>query len=70
MGPKNLPREIVVKVADAVRKTLEDPAVKGKLEPQGVISSGPRTPEEFATFVRAELNKYSTLVKELGVKAE
>ena len=59
-----------VKIADAVKKTLDDPSVKGKLEPQGVLYVGPRTPEEFAAFVKTELTKYSTLVKDLGVRAE
>jgi tripartite-type tricarboxylate transporter receptor subunit TctC len=70
MGPKGMPRDLVLKIADAVRKSLDDPAIKGKLEPQGVIAGGPRTPEEFSTFLKAELTKYSTLVKELGVRAE
>ena len=63
-------KRLVLKIADAVRKSLDDPAIKGKLEPQGVIAGGPRTPEEFSTFLKAELTKYSTLVKELGVRAE
>lgn len=70
MGPKGLPREMVLKLVDAMKKTMEDPSVKGKLEPQGVIYGGARTPEEFNTFLRAELTKYATLVKDLGVRAE
>ncbi len=70
MGPKGLPRDVVAKIADAVKKSLDDPAVKGKLEPQGVLYVGPRNPDEFAAFIKTELTKYSTLVKELGVRAE
>ncbi len=70
MGPKGMPRELVLKIADAVKRTLDEPSVKGKLEPQGVLSAGPRNPEEFAAFIKTELTKYSTLVKELGVRAE
>jgi len=70
MGPKGLPRELVLRIADATRRSLDDPAVRGKLEPQGLIYTGPRNPEEFATFIRAELAKYATMVKDLGVRAE
>lgn len=69
-GPKGMPKEIVSKLADAIRKALADPAVSSKLEPQGVVPSGPRTPEEFDAFIKAELVKYSKLVKDLNVKAE
>ena len=70
MGPKNLPREIVAKVNDAVRKAMTDPAVRPNLEAQGVQFGGPATPQEFTQFINAELAKYQKLVKELGIKAE
>jgi tripartite-type tricarboxylate transporter receptor subunit TctC len=70
MGPKNLPRDIVVKINDAVRKAMTDPAVRPNLEAQGVQFGGPATPQEFAQFINAELAKYQKLVKELDVKAE
>jgi tripartite-type tricarboxylate transporter receptor subunit TctC len=70
MGPKGMPRELVLRIAEATRRALDDPAVRGKLDPQGLIYTGPRNPEEFAAFIRAELAKYATMVKDLGVRAE
>jgi tripartite-type tricarboxylate transporter receptor subunit TctC len=70
MGPKGLPKEVVSKINEAVKKAMSDPAVLAKLEPQGIITQGPRTPEEFDAFVKAELTKYSKLVKDLNVKAD
>jgi tripartite-type tricarboxylate transporter receptor subunit TctC len=70
MGPKGMPRDVVARLSEASKKALEDPSVKGKLEPQGVLYVGPRNPEEFGAFVRTELAKYAVLVKELGVRAE
>ena len=35
-----------------------------------MVPSGPRTPEEFDAFIKAELVKYGKLVKDLNVKAE
>ena len=70
MGPKNLPREIVTKLDDAVRTAMADPRIRPSLEAQGVQFGGPATPQEFDAFVHAELAKYQKLVKELNVRAE
>ena len=70
MGPKNLPKDIVAKINDAVKKAMTDPAIRTNLEGQGVQFGGPATPEEFAVFVKAELSKYQVLVKELNVRSD
>ena len=70
MGPKFLPKEIVAKIDHAVKTALADPAIRPKLEMQGVQFGGPQTPEEFAAFINTELAKYQRLVKELNVRAD
>jgi tripartite-type tricarboxylate transporter receptor subunit TctC len=70
MGPKGLPREIVTRIDDAVRRAMNDPEVRGKLEPQGVQFGGPQTPEAFREFIRTENTKYAKMVKELNVRAD
>ena len=70
MGPKDLPKEIVSKVNDAMQKTMQEPAIRVRLESQGVQFGGARTPDEFAAFLKAELAKYAKLVKELNIKSE
>jgi tripartite-type tricarboxylate transporter receptor subunit TctC len=70
MGPKDLPKEIVAKINDAVKKAMTDPAIRPKLEAQGVQFGGAQTPEEFNAFIKTELTKYQRLVKELNVKAD
>lgn len=70
LGPKGMSKEIVFKLNDAIKKSLADPALIAKLEPQGVIPQGPKTPEEYDAFIKSELNKYAKMAKELQVKAE
>ena len=70
MGPKGLSREVVARMDDAVKKAMAEPAIRAQLEAQGVQFGGARTPDEFGTFVKAELNKYSKMVKDLGVTAQ
>ena len=70
MGPRNLPREIVARIDDAVRKAMADPEIRAKLDPQGVQFGGPQTPAAFAEFIRAENAKYAKMVRDLNVKAD
>ena len=61
-GPKGLPKEVVDKVNGAVRKTLEDPAVKKRIEETGSLIIG-NTPEQFAQQIAAEFEIYKKVVK-------
>jgi tripartite-type tricarboxylate transporter receptor subunit TctC len=70
MGPKNMPKDVTAKIVDALKKTLDDPSIRQKLEPQGVIQIGPKNQDEFAAFVKTELTKYAKMAKELNIKAE
>jgi len=70
MGPKDLPKDIVAKVNDAVKKAMADPEIRPKLEAQGVQFGGAQSPEEFSGFIKAELAKYQKLVKELNIKED
>lgn len=70
MGPKGLPRDITAKIDEAVRKAMNDPEVRAKLDPQGVQFGGPQTPDAFRDFIRAENTKYAKMVRELNIRAE
>ncbi|MFT3802651.1 MAG: tripartite tricarboxylate transporter substrate binding protein [Burkholderiaceae bacterium] len=70
MGPKSMPAALVEKIDQAVKAAMNDPAIRPKLEAQGLQTGGPQTPAQFADFMHAELAKYARLVKELNVKAE
>jgi tripartite-type tricarboxylate transporter receptor subunit TctC len=60
-GPKGLPREIVDKVHGAVKKTLDDPSVKKRIEETGSLIVG-NTPEQFAAQIAAEFEVYKKVV--------
>ena len=61
-GPKGLPKEVVDKVNAAVRKALEDPAVKKRIEDTGSIVIA-NSPEQFAEQIRAEYAVYKKVVE-------
>ena len=68
-GPKGLPKEVVDKISMAVKKTLEDPAVKKRIEETGSIIIG-NTPEQFAAQIAAEFGVYKKVVREQRLKLE
>ena len=61
LGPKNLPKEVVDKVSSGVRKALEDPAVRKRIEDTGSIVIA-NTPEQFAAQIKAEFDVYKNVV--------
>ncbi|WP_397532551.1 tripartite tricarboxylate transporter substrate binding protein BugE [Roseateles sp.] len=68
-GPKNLPKEVVDKVSAAVRKTLEMPDVKKRIEDTGSIIVA-NTPEQFAAQTRAEFEVYKRVVEKQKLKLD
>jgi tripartite-type tricarboxylate transporter receptor subunit TctC len=68
-GPKGLPKEVVDKVNAAVRKALEDPSVKKRIEDTGSFIIG-NTPEQFAKQMADELAVYQKVVKEQKLKLD
>ena len=60
-GPKGLPREVVDKVNGAVKKTVELPEVKKRIEETGSLIIA-NTPEQFAAQIKAEFEVYKDVV--------
>ncbi len=61
LAPKGTPKELVDKLNAAVKKALEDPAVRKRIEETGSIVVG-NTPAEFAAQIQAEFNVYKDVV--------
>ena len=68
-GPKGLPKEVVDKVNAGVRKALEDPAVKKRIEDTGSIIIA-NTPEQFAEQIKAEFAVYQKVVESAKLKLD
>jgi tripartite-type tricarboxylate transporter receptor subunit TctC len=68
-GPKGLPKEVVDKINAAVRKALEDPAVRKRIEDTGSIIVA-NTPEQFAEQIKAEFDVYKKVVDVAKLKLD
>lgn len=61
LGPKGMPKDIVDKVAAAMKRTAELPEVRKRIEDTGSVLIL-NTPEEFARQIRAEFEVYKDVV--------
>lgn len=69
LGPKGLPKEVVDKVSAGVKKSLEDPAVRKRIEDTGSLIIG-NTPEQFTAQIKAEFEVYKKVVDSAKLKLE
>jgi tripartite-type tricarboxylate transporter receptor subunit TctC len=66
-APKGTPADVIDKIQAEVAKALADPAVKAKADASGLFPAT-STPAEFAAFIRKEAQRWSSVVKETGMK--
>jgi tripartite-type tricarboxylate transporter receptor subunit TctC len=69
MAPARTPPSSVAKLAEAARSALALPAVVQRMTELGADPGG-GGPEEFARFLRADVEKWLRVVREAGVKPE
>ena len=69
LGPKNLPKEVVDKVSNGVKKALEDPAVRKRIEDTGSLIVA-NTPDQFTAQIKAEFDVYKKVVDAQGLKLD
>jgi tripartite-type tricarboxylate transporter receptor subunit TctC len=62
-GPKGLPPEVVEKINAAVRKVVEEPAVRRRIEESGSMVVA-NSPEQFAAQIRSEFEVYKRVVQQ------
>jgi tripartite-type tricarboxylate transporter receptor subunit TctC len=70
MAPIKTPKSVVDRLHAGFAKTMATPEVKERLQAQGVETAMSPSPEAFASFLRAELTKWSKVAKESGARAD
>jgi tripartite-type tricarboxylate transporter receptor subunit TctC len=69
LGPKGLPKDVVDKVHAATVKSLQDPAVRKRIEDTGSIIIG-NTPDQFSEQIKAEYGVYRKVVESAKLKLD
>ena len=65
LAPVGTPKAIILQLNDEIRKAMSAPNVREKFSAQGFAASG-NTPEQFASFLKDELDKWAKTVKASG----
>jgi tripartite-type tricarboxylate transporter receptor subunit TctC len=68
-GPAKLSPEVLKTLNSAIVKAVNAPPIKARLETEGAEAIG-NTPEQFAAFLRTDIEKWAKVVKATGAKAE
>jgi tripartite-type tricarboxylate transporter receptor subunit TctC len=71
-GPKGLPKAVVAKLNDAVKKAFADPAVKQRFASLGHVIPPveEQNPEALAKHHQTELDKWWPIIKAAGIKTQ
>jgi tripartite-type tricarboxylate transporter receptor subunit TctC len=68
-APAGTPRAIVERIQQGVVKAMQLPDVRERMLGLGITPVG-NTPEELAAIVKADLDKWTRVIRQAGVKAE
>ena len=68
-APARTPRAVIERLHAEVAKIAQQPKMKARLASQGLELVG-NSPAEFDAFIRAEITKWSTVLKAAGLKPE
>jgi tripartite-type tricarboxylate transporter receptor subunit TctC len=69
-GPANLPEGVLNRLRTELRRVLESPDVKQKLNAAGGLDPYVASPEEFAALIQRDYAKYAKVVKDIGIKLD
>ncbi len=70
VAPAGTPRAVVAKVNAETMRVLKQPEVVQRLKGAGYDAAAENTPEQFADFIKAELTKWTKVVRESGAKVD
>lgn len=69
-GPANMPPAVVKKIHDDVAVAVKMPDVKARLDTLGAMETASMSSEELKANVKAEVAKYATVLKNMGVEGQ
>jgi tripartite-type tricarboxylate transporter receptor subunit TctC len=69
MAPAGTPKDVVERLSAETRKIMQDPEIRKRFLGAGMEPAG-NTPAEFADFMKKQNDRYASIVKQAGVKAD
>lgn len=69
IGPKGMPKDVVETLNKTIRAALAKPEVRERLEALGAVPAD-TTPEQFAQFIKTEVDTWAPVVKASGARVD
>ncbi len=69
LAPAGTSREIVMKLNAEIRRIMQTPELRTRLDAEGAIPAA-GSPEEFAAFIAAEIARWGAVLKRAGIEAQ
>jgi tripartite-type tricarboxylate transporter receptor subunit TctC len=69
-GPAGIPEPVLGKLRAELKRILESPDVKEKMNAAGGLDPYVTTPEEFSALIKRDHAKYAKVVKDIGIKLD
>ena len=69
VAPAGTPAPVIAKLNAELKKALADPEVAAKLTAAGLVPTG-TSPEAMTSTIAADITRFGTLVKSIGIKPE
>ena len=69
VAPAKTPREAIATLRNAVAASMKSPAVAKRMDDLGYVAIGDQ-PEEFAAYIKTEIDKLARILKQVGAKPE
>jgi tripartite-type tricarboxylate transporter receptor subunit TctC len=69
-GPAGMPEATLAKLRAELKRVLESPDVKQRMNSAGGLDPYLASPEEFAALIQRDYEKYAKVVKDIGLKVD
>jgi tripartite-type tricarboxylate transporter receptor subunit TctC len=69
-GPAGIPEPVLLKLRTEIKRALENPEVKEKMNAAGGLDPYITTAEEFQALIRRDHAKYAKVVKDVGIRLD
>jgi len=69
-GPAGMPEETLSKLRAELKRVLESPEVKQRMNAAGGLDPYLASPEEFAALIQRDYEKYAKVVKDIGLRVD
>jgi len=69
VAPTGTPREIVMRLNAEIRRIMQTPDLRARLDNEGAIPA-PGSPEEFAAFIQSEIARWGAVLRRAGIQPQ